>query len=100
VVEPDATGHARIHRINSAIHVLQALRERLRCKDLGVPGAQRYRTPAEDLPSDCPEARDTYSQALAQLLDLDTCMTRRQHQMHQALQPLDTDMPQTPGVKI
>jgi TnpA family transposase len=100
VVEPDAKGHARIHRINYEIHVLQALRERLRCKEIWVPGAQRYRNPEEDLPSDFPEARDTYYQALEQPLDPDTFMTRLQHQMHQALQTLDTGMPHNPGVKI
>jgi TnpA family transposase len=100
VVEPDAKGHARIHRINYEIHVLQALRERLRCKEIWVPGAQRYRNPEEDLPSDFPEVRDTYYQALEQPVDPDTFMTRLQHQMHQALHTLDTGMPQNPGVKI
>jgi Tn3 transposase DDE domain len=96
VVEPDAKGHARIHRIHYAIHVLQAWRERRRCKAIWVPGAPRYRHPEEALPSDFPEARDTYYQAL----DPDTFMTRLQHQRHQALQPLDTGMPHHPGVKI
>src|SRR5216683_2294433 len=100
VVEPDAKGHPRIHRINYEIHVLQALRERLRCKEIWVPGAQRYRNPEEDLPTDFPEARDTYYQALEQPLDPDTSLTRLQQQMHQALQTLDTGMPQNPGVKI
>jgi hypothetical protein len=72
IVEPDAKGHPRIHRINYEIHVLQALCERLRCKESWVPGAQRYRNPEEDLPSDFPEARDTYYQALEQPVDPDT----------------------------
>ena len=100
MVEPDAKGHARIQRINYEIHVLQALRERLRRKEIWVPGAQRYRNPEEDLPSDFPEARDMYYQALEQPVDPDPFMTRLQHQMHQALQTLDTGMPQNPGVKI
>jgi len=99
-VAPDAKEHARIHRINYEIHVLQALRERLRCIEIWVPGAQRYRNPEEDLPSDFPEARDTYYQALEQPVDPDTFMTRLQQQMHQALQTLDTGMPPNPGVKI
>ncbi len=100
MVEPDAKGHSRIHRIHSEIHVLQALRERLRCKEIGVPGAQRYRTPEEDLPTDFPEARHTYYQALEPPLDPDTFLTRLQQQRHQALQTLDTGMPQNPGVQI
>jgi len=100
VVEPDAKGHPRIHRINYELHVLQALRERLRCKEIWVPGAPRYRNPEEDLPGDFPEARNTYYQALEQPVDPDTFMRRLQHQMHQALQTLDTGMPQNPGVQL
>ena len=100
VVEQDAKGHTRIHRITYELHVLQALRERLRCKEIWVPGAHRYRNPEEDLPADFPEARDTYYQALEQPLDPDTFITRLQHQMHQALQTLDSGMPLNPGVKI
>jgi hypothetical protein len=41
VVPPDAQGHPRVQRLPYALHVLQALRERLRCKEIWVPGAQR-----------------------------------------------------------
>jgi hypothetical protein len=40
----------RINRINYEISVLQALRERLCCKEIWVLGANRYRNPDEDLP--------------------------------------------------
>jgi hypothetical protein len=38
----------RINRINYEISVLQALRERLCCKEIWVLGANRYRNPDED----------------------------------------------------
>jgi TnpA family transposase len=100
VVGQDAQGHTRINRINYEMHVLHALRERLRCKEIWVEGASRYRNPEEDLPTDFAGERPTYYQALEQPLDPETFITRLQHRMHQALQTLDTGMSQNPGVKI
>ena len=51
VLEKDKDGVERINRINYEICVLQALRERLRCKEIWVVGADRYRNPDEDLPA-------------------------------------------------
>ena len=52
VLEKDKNGVERINRINYEIAVLQALRDRLRCKEIWVVGADRYRNPDEDLPAD------------------------------------------------
>jgi hypothetical protein len=52
VVEKDAKGRQRINRITYEICVLEALREKLRCKEVWVVGANRYRNPDEDLPTD------------------------------------------------
>jgi hypothetical protein len=56
----DAKGHERVERINYEICVLRALRERLRCKEIWVQGADRYRNPDEDLPQDFAERREAY----------------------------------------
>lgn len=98
VVGQDAQGHTRINRITYEMHVLHALRERLRCKEIWVEGA--YRNPEEDLPTDFAEERPAYYQALEKPLAPEVFITRLQHRMHQALQTLDTGMPQNPGVKI
>ena len=50
VVHKDAKGKQRVDRINYEICVLRELRERLRCKEIWVVGADRYRNPDEDLP--------------------------------------------------
>jgi len=42
------------------LSVLQALREKLRCKEIWVVGANRYRNPEEDLPADF-EAQTVFS---------------------------------------
>ena len=66
VVEHDANGTERVNRINYEIAVLQALRERLRCKEIWVVGADRYRNPDEDLPSDFDANRQDYYTAIQQ----------------------------------
>jgi len=100
VLEPDAKGQPRVNRINYEMHTLHALRERVRCKEIWVPGAQRYRNPEDDLPADFADQRPPYYQALNKPLDPDTFITGLQRQMQQALQRLDTGMPHNPGVKI
>ena len=41
VVDADPHGQPRINRINYAMQTLTALRERVRCKEIWIPGAQR-----------------------------------------------------------
>jgi hypothetical protein len=48
----DGPDGERINRIDYEICVLQVLRERLRCKEIWVEGADRFRNPDEDLPAD------------------------------------------------
>jgi hypothetical protein len=100
VLEPDAKGQPRVNRINYEMQTLHALRERVRCKEIWVPGAQHYRNPEDDLPADFADQRIPYYQALDQPLDPDTFITGLQHQMQQALQTLDKGMPSNSGVKI
>ena len=57
-------GGQRINRITYEICVLEALREKLRCKEIWVVGANRYRNPDEDLPADFEAQRTPYYQAL------------------------------------
>jgi hypothetical protein len=44
VVEKDTAGRDRVNRVTYEIAVLEALRERLRCEEIGVVGANRYRS--------------------------------------------------------
>ncbi len=60
VLETDSQGHARVNRISYALCVLHMLRERLRCKEIWVVGADRYRNPDEDVPTDFVAQRQTY----------------------------------------
>ena len=64
VFEQDDAGRRRINRISYEICVLQALRTQLRCKEIWVVGANRYRNPDDDLPADFETQRAEYYAAL------------------------------------
>ena len=101
VVEKDEeTGSVRISRINYEIAVLQALRDALRCKEIWVVGANRYRNPDDDLPGDFDDERQTYYAALKQPLEAQTFVTELQKSMIAALTALDTGMPKNTKVKL
>ena len=52
VIEKDPEGRSRVNRITYEICVLDALRDKLRCKEVWVVGANRYRNPDDDVPAD------------------------------------------------
>jgi hypothetical protein len=89
VVEKDAAGRDRINRVTYEVAVLEALREQLRCKEIWVVGANRYRNPDEDLPSDFEANRDEYYKALNLPIDADRFITQLQDEMREALGTLD-----------
>ena len=71
VVEKDAEGRTRVNRITYEICVLEALRDKLRCKEVWVVGANRYRNPDDDVPADFDAQRTPYYQALGLPLEAD-----------------------------
>jgi len=90
----------RIDRIDYEICVLQALRERLRCKEIWVEGADRYRNPDEDLPGDFEARRDIYYLALGQPADVERFIAPLQEDLRQGLATLDTRLPANPKVRL
>ncbi len=52
VIEKDAEGCSHVNRITYENCVLDALRDKLRCKEVWVVGANRYRNPNDDVPAD------------------------------------------------
>ena len=100
VVETDAKGRQRINRITYEICVLEALRDKLRCKEVWVVGANRYRNPDEDLPADFEVQRIPYYQALKLPLEADRFVAALQVEMREALQALDSGMPANRLVRI
>jgi hypothetical protein len=85
VFETDNQGRQRVNRITYEICVLQALRERLRCKEIWVVGANRYRNPDDDLPDDFETSRAPYYEALSLPLDADIFIDQLRAEMRTAL---------------
>ena len=100
VFETDAKGRQRVNRITYEICVLGALRDKLRCKEVWVVGANRYRNPDEDLPADFEAQRIPYYQALNLPLEADRFIADLQAEMREALHILDAGMPRNRRVKI
>ncbi len=100
VIEKNAKGQARINRITYEICVLEALREKLRCKEIWVVGANRYRNPDEDLPADFEAQRARYYQALDLPLEADHFIATLQAEMREALQAFDAGLPGNRLVRI
>ena len=100
VVEKDGKGRQRINRITYEICVLEALRDKLRCKEVWVIGANRYRNPDEDLPADFEVRRTPYYEALKLPLEADRFIAHLQAEMRDALHVLDAGMPGNRRVRI
>jgi TnpA family transposase len=100
VVEKDAAGHDRINRVTYEVAVLEALREQLRCKEIWVIGANRYRNPDEDLPADFEANREAHYNALDLPLDADRFVRELQSEMREALGTLDAGLKKNPAVRI
>ena len=100
VIEKDDKGQERINRINYEIVTLQSLRDKLRCKEIWVVGANRYRNPDEDLPTDFEERREENYRVLKQPLDAEKFVNKIRQSMYDGLSKLDTGMPKNPKIRL
>jgi len=100
VLERDAQGRPRVNRIAYEICALQAVREQLRCKEVWVEGADRYRDPDHDLPADFEARRDEHYAALGLPRDASTFVDKVRTEMADALATLDRGLPRNPYVRI
>ncbi|MEO0374167.1 MAG: Tn3 family transposase [Cyanobacteria bacterium P01_A01_bin.17] len=96
----DADGAIALDRVIYEIGVLQNLREKLRCKEVWVPGAERYRNPAHDVPKDFEQQREVYYQALQQPLDAEQFIEQIQTAMRVGLSRLNQGLPDNPKVDV
>lgn len=100
VVEQETSGEERINRINYEISTLQVLRDKLRCKEIWVPGSERYRNPDEDLPQDFELRREENYKALKKPINPDEFITHLKREMTKALNKLDQGIPKNNKVRI
>ncbi len=85
VIDIDREGRPRVNRITYEICALQALREKLRCKEIWVLGANRFRNPEEDLPRDFEQQREAYYASLRLPPSADTFVSELRDEMRSAL---------------
>ena len=100
VVEKDANGAERVNRINYEIAVLQSMRDRLRCKEIWVSGADRYRNPDDDLPSNFESNREEHYAALNQSIEPNVFVSDLKQSMAESLEGLNTTLPRNSKVTI
>jgi len=93
VVEKDDDETEKVNRLNYEVCVLQALREKVRVREIWVVGANRFRNPDEDLPTDFSQKRETYYEALRQPTEAEKFVEQIKEEMRKALQSLDGAMP-------
>ncbi len=100
IVETTSDQTVKINRVNYELAVLQALRDGLRCKEIWVVGANRYRNPEQDLPTDFEQQKEVYYQALSQPTDVEEFISSLQEKMSLGLEQLDKGLSQNSSVKV
>lgn len=100
VIEQDGSGTERVNRINYEIAVLQALRDRLRCKEVWVVGADRYRNPDDDLPGDFDSNREAYYAELAQPTEAEDFVSGLKQSMASVLERFDSSLSRNQKVRV
>ena len=100
VLERDKEGNERVNRITYEILVLQALRDKLRCKEIWVEHADRFRNPDDDLPQDFEAERAAYYEALRQPEDADAFIADLQQAMQAGLAMLHDGLLKNKAVRL
>jgi len=93
-------GEPEIDRASYELGVLRTVREKLRCKELWVKGAKRYRNPDDDLPQDFEAKREQYYLDLQQPLEASPFIDQLRAEMTEALTEFNQGLPDNPKVKI
>lgn len=100
IYQKDKNGRRRIRRVRYELCVLQSLRDKLRCKELWVEGADHYRDPDEDVPTDFSDKRQAYYEALTLPAHANEFIQEIKCQLEQALQTLNDTSPTNPAVEL
>ncbi|MDX6240057.1 MAG: hypothetical protein QOG10_4877 [Kribbellaceae bacterium] len=100
VTRTDSKGRAKVVRSTYEVCTFQALRERLRCKEIWVVGADRWRNPDEDLPRDFADRRVEHYAALRKPLDPAAFIDQIQGELRTELATLNEQVDQLDWVEI
>lgn len=100
VYKQDSKGVMRTHRLAYEMAVLQALREALRIREVWVVGANKYRNPDDDLPSDFEKRRPHYYGELGLPLNPWEFLNPLRTRMREGLEALNKELPKNRDVSI
>ncbi|MBF6140022.1 hypothetical protein [Nocardia farcinica] len=100
VYQGDKDGHRRVVRMVYEIATFQALREQLRWKEIGVVGADKWRNPAQDLPTDFEERRVEHYGKLRKPLDPTEFIDTMCEEMRTELEALHAALPKASWLEI
>ncbi len=96
----DTRGRRRVVRMVYEICTFRALREQVRCREIWVVGADKWRNPAEDLPQDFEDRRAVHYQALRKPLEATTFVDELREQMRTELDALHQALPMCDWLSI
>ena len=96
----DTRGRRRVVRMVYEVATLQALRDALRCKEIWVVGADRWRDPDEDLPADHAQRRVEHYRTLRKPLDPSQFVDELREEMSSELSALDDALPKLEWLSI
>ncbi|MDQ3677996.1 MAG: Tn3 family transposase [Actinomycetota bacterium] len=100
LTKTDSRGRTRVVRGVYEACVFQALRERLRCKEIWVVGAHEWRNPDEDLPADFEIHRSEHYDKLHKPLDPKAFTAGLREEMRTELRALNDALPGLPWLRI
>lgn len=100
VLHTQDDGTVKVNRISYEVCVCLTLREQLRCRAIWVDGADRYRNPDLDLPTDFQQKRSHYYDALQQPMSAKTFVNRLRQAMITALDALNSGLKDNKWVKL
>ncbi|MET7339180.1 hypothetical protein [Nonomuraea sp. NPDC005650] len=92
-------GRGRVTRMVYEVATFQALCDRLRCKEIWVAGAGRWRNPDEDLPADFEARRAEHYAELRKPRDPESFCQALRQEVSDALAELDHDRPDLLGLR-
>ena len=96
----DKRGRSRVQRTVYECGVFQTLRDKLRCKEIWVVGADKWRNPDEDLPADFEDRRAENYAKLRKPLDPKAFTSQLRAEMEKALADLNDHLPELDWVDI
>lgn len=96
----DSDGRRQVVRMAYEVATFQALRERLRCKEVWVEGSERWRNPDQDLPADFEQRRTEHYRALRKPLDPTAFIDQVREEMATELDTLEAALPQLGWLEV